>query len=316
MGVAVAEITSKRAIGSAVVSSKALDNETAALQVYPVGIDGNPAGDASAANQSLQLTQATATNTNAGTTTDAAVTGDNDGTLSAKQRGLNKILADVWDSVNHWFKVSIQNATLAVTQSGTWTVQPGNTANTTAWKVDGSAVTQPVSIATNQPVGTIAHASADSGNPIKVGARAAATLSDDTMVANADRVDAVADLDGALLMRGQFPLGDLTSESVSDTGGSSTAFSNFGATSGVRNYITAATVFRTDAGTSTAYVDFRDGTGGAVIWRMPLPPNGGSIEPAGDVPYFKTSANTALAYDVSAALTTVYISVSGFRSKV
>lgn len=35
--------------------------------------------------------------------------------------------------------------TVAVTQSGTWTVQPGNTANTTAWKVDGSAVTQPVS---------------------------------------------------------------------------------------------------------------------------------------------------------------------------
>ena len=39
--------------------------------------------------------------------------------------------------------------TVAATQSGTWTVQPGNTANTTAWKVDGSAVTQPVSLATN-----------------------------------------------------------------------------------------------------------------------------------------------------------------------
>lgn len=36
---------------------------------------------------------------------------------------------------------------LAVSQSGIWTVQPGNTANTTAWKVDGSAVTQPVSAA-------------------------------------------------------------------------------------------------------------------------------------------------------------------------
>ena len=36
----------------------------------------------------------------------------------------------------------------AVTQSGTWTVQPGNTANTTAWKVDGSTVTQPTSLAT------------------------------------------------------------------------------------------------------------------------------------------------------------------------
>jgi len=34
-----------------------------------------------------------------------------------------------------------------VTQSGTWTVQIGNTPNTTAIKVDGSAVTQPVSIA-------------------------------------------------------------------------------------------------------------------------------------------------------------------------
>jgi hypothetical protein len=33
-----------------------------------------------------------------------------------------------------------------VSQSGTWTVQPGNTPNTTAWKVDGSAVTQPVSL--------------------------------------------------------------------------------------------------------------------------------------------------------------------------
>ena len=42
---------------------------------------------------------------------------------------------------------SIGNTTFASTQSGTWTVQPGNTANTTAWKVDGSAVTQPVSAA-------------------------------------------------------------------------------------------------------------------------------------------------------------------------
>uniref|UniRef100_A0A6M3IZ30 Uncharacterized protein n=1 Tax=viral metagenome TaxID=1070528 RepID=A0A6M3IZ30_9ZZZZ len=43
-------------------------------------------------------------------------------------------------------KVSIgADGTVAATQSGTWTVQPGNTANTTAWKVDGSAVTQPVS---------------------------------------------------------------------------------------------------------------------------------------------------------------------------
>lgn len=56
-----------------------------------------------------------------GTTTDVAVVGDNAGTVSAKLRGLSKLLNDVWDSVNHWLKVSVQNTTIAVTQSGTWT---------------------------------------------------------------------------------------------------------------------------------------------------------------------------------------------------
>lgn len=37
------------------------------------------------------------------------------------------------------------SGTVSAAQSGVWTVQPGNTANTTAWKVDGSAVTQPTS---------------------------------------------------------------------------------------------------------------------------------------------------------------------------
>jgi hypothetical protein len=50
--------------------------------------------------------------------------------------------------------VTIGNASLPVTESGTWTVQPGNTANTTAWKVDGSAVTQPVSLAAGLAAGT------------------------------------------------------------------------------------------------------------------------------------------------------------------
>lgn len=61
-----------------------------------------------------------------GATTDVAVTGDNAGTVSAKLRGLNKILADVWDSVGHLVKVSIQNTTLAVTQSGSWVLSAGS----------------------------------------------------------------------------------------------------------------------------------------------------------------------------------------------
>ena len=48
-------------------------------------------------------------------------------------------------------------------QSGVWTVQPGNTANTTAWKVDGSAVTQPVSAA-SLPLPTGAASAANQTN--------------------------------------------------------------------------------------------------------------------------------------------------------
>jgi hypothetical protein len=165
--------------------------------------------------------------------------------------------------------------------------------------------------------GAVAHDGIDSGNPIKVGARAAATLSDDTMVANADRTDNVSDLDGALITRPNYPLGDVLSERTSNTDGASTASTTFGATASTRNCITGYHVFRTDAGTTPIYIDFRDGTGGSILWSAVIPPNGGSNSPQYSGPcLFRTTANTALAYDVSAATTTVYINVTGFKSKV
>jgi hypothetical protein len=71
------------------------------------------------------------------------------------------------------YQATAANLNCTASQGGTWTVQPGNTANTTAWKVDGSAVTQPVSAASlplpsgastaaKQPaLGTAGSASAD-----------------------------------------------------------------------------------------------------------------------------------------------------------
>lgn len=56
----------------------------------------------------------------------------------------------VWQSTSGVYGSTVSAMiinTPSVAQSGTWTVQPGNTANTTAWKVDGSAVTQPISAA-------------------------------------------------------------------------------------------------------------------------------------------------------------------------
>jgi hypothetical protein len=107
-----------------------------------------------------------------GTTADAGIITDTSGTVIGFLRGailrwntfLGRLPAALTGSGN--LKVSVAESTATVTttgaggtfpatQSGTWTVQPGNTANTTAWKVDGSAVTQPVSgTVTITPSGT------------------------------------------------------------------------------------------------------------------------------------------------------------------
>lgn len=166
------------------------------------------------------------------------------------------------------------------------------------------------------PAGNVAHDAADSGNPVKTGAKAVSSLATATMVAAADRTDNISDIDAAVIVRLNAPLGDLKSDAASNTDGASTASSVFTAVASTRNYITSIHVFRTDAGTTPIYIDFRDGTGGSVLWRMVIPPNGGAVMASASIPIFRTSANTALAYDVSAATTTVYINVSGFQSKV
>lgn len=83
---------------------------------------------------------------------------DNGGTLSIDD-GAGSITVDGTVTVTDGSGSLTVDGTVAATQSGTWTVQPGNTANTTAWKVDGSAVTQPVSdgsgsLTVDAPVGT------------------------------------------------------------------------------------------------------------------------------------------------------------------
>lgn len=95
-------------------------------------------------------------------------------------------------------------------QSGTWTVQPGNTANTTAWKVDGSAVTQPVSgtVTATQATGTNLHAVIDSG-----------TVSTITNVVHVD------DNSGSLTVDGTVTAVDSTASSATGTNVSSSATS-------------------------------------------------------------------------------------------
>lgn len=160
--------------------------------------------------------------------------------------------------------------------------------------------------------GGVAHDSPDSGNPVKVGGKVETQLSTVTIAADADRSDFCTDSDGAQFVK-LFPEADLITERVADTGGTSTAFTNFGATAATRNLVYAISIFNSSA--TDGYVDFRDGAAGSILWTVPAPKGGGAVV-VSPFPLFKTTANTALAYDVSGALSTVYISISGRKSKV
>lgn len=86
-----------------------------------VSLRNSPAGARSAASGGGggggAVTVADGADVTQGAIADVAVTGDNSGTVKAALRGLGKILADVWDSVNHRLNVYIQNTTLPITQA-------------------------------------------------------------------------------------------------------------------------------------------------------------------------------------------------------
>ncbi len=77
------------------------------------GIVGSTLGSTGGSGGGGAATIADGADVTQGAIANAAVTGDNSGTVNAHLRGLTKILADVWDSVNHWLKVAVQG-TVAV----------------------------------------------------------------------------------------------------------------------------------------------------------------------------------------------------------
>jgi hypothetical protein len=100
---------------------------------------------------------------------------------------------------------------------------------------------------------------------------------------------------------------------VSNTDGASTACTGaFAATASQYIYLTTIVVHNAHA-TTNGYVDLRDGTAGAVLMTIPLPATGGAVIPL-SVP-LRFSSNTPVAFDVSGAITTVYLSFVGFKAK-
>jgi hypothetical protein len=157
--------------------------------------------------------------------------------------------------------------------------------------------------------GATAHDSADAGNPHKIGAKAETALSGVTLVADGDRTDLYAGIDGVLITRPHCNLEDIVTGNASNTDGSSTQCIAAQA-AGIKTYLTS--VILTNTSSSNIYCEIKDGTTAKVT--IPVPANGGAVfNPPVPLP---GTAATAWNFDPSSAATTVYCSMIGFKSKV
>jgi hypothetical protein len=158
-------------------------------------------------------------------------------------------------------------------------------------------------------VGNTAHDAADGGNPIKIGAKAETSISGVTLVADGDRTDLHAGVDGVLITRPHCNLEDNLTGTVSNTDGNRTAIIAAQA-SGIKTYLTALDLYNSSA--AAVVVDLEDGT--TVKKSFLVPATSGLIR------YFNPplagTAATAWNINAASATTTIYANAEGFKSKV
>ena len=181
--------------------------------------------------------------------------------------------------------------------------------NQGAREVFGAVDVTTVSTVSTVTGGAVADGAADSGNPLKIGAKAETALSGITLIDDGDRANLHCGVDGVLFVRPYTGLEDIVTGNASNTDGTSTSLIAISG-SGVRTYITTLVLTNTSA--SNIYVEIKDDT--TVKMTLPLPANGGVVVNL-PVP-LRGSAATAWNFDPSAAATTVYASAVGFKSKV
>ena len=152
-----------------------------------------------------------------------------------------------------------------------------------------------------QVVGSIAHDTGDSGNPVKIGAYA--TNANRTRVANADRVDLIADLAGRIVTT-PFQVRELV------TRGSAVTLTTTSETTilaaAASTYHDLIWLMLTNTSSTAVRVDIRDTTTGTVQFSVALAANGGAVicPPA---PITQTTANTNWTAQLSGAVTDVRI---------
>lgn len=190
--------------------------------------------------------------------------------------------------------------TAAVTQSGTWTVQPGNTQNTTPWLTKDSSD------------GTVASAVVTTAN--LQGSRAVADAASPTARTAGQLADNVSDLEGRLLVRTDHPRRVLCRLTTAAT--TSTVVTGCAAPgAGVSIYITDVSLYGGVATGATAAASIQNGTGGtcgtgtAVVYDCQHGATGGCE--AHFVTPRKAAANAEVCV-LDATVGTKFINISGY----
>jgi hypothetical protein len=193
-------------------------------------------------------------------------------------------------------RVNVNRAQVGIIEDGSTRGRYATVSASNALKVDGSAVTQPVSIAasvTTVAAGDVAHDGADSGNPVKVGGKAVS--SEPTAVsATGDRANFITDMVGKLITLPyanpeNFVSGAITSAMTGTTSTSLVAAPG----SGLRNYITTLIVSNSHATVGTDVI-IQDGSGGTTLLTIPAAAVYGGAVINLPVPLRQPTANTAL----------------------
>ena len=200
----------------------------------------------------------------------SAVTQPVSGTVTSNAgTGTMAVSNTVLSVVGGGTEATAQRVTIASDSTGVLSVDDNGGSLT----VDGTVTvnagtgTFAVSMATNTPLGTVAHDSADSGAPIKVGGRASSA--EITAVTTGDRTDFITDLVGKQVVlpysnNENFVSGAITTAMTATTSTSLVA----APAAGLRNYITTIIVSNSHATVGTDVI-IQDGSGGTTLMTIP-----------------------------------------------
>lgn len=194
-------------------------------------------------------------------------------------------------------------------------VSLANTAtNSTAVKVDGSAVTQPVSIAaavTTATAGDVAAGASDSGNPVKIGG--IAKSAEPTALTTGQRAQAYTDLVGKLIVLPYANPENFVSGAITSAMTSTTSTSLIAAPAGsLRNYITQITVSNSHATVGTDII-IQDGSGGTTLYVIPAAPAFGGAVVVFPTPLRQPTTATAIYCANVTTGSNTKVSASGYK---